>query len=180
MRRTALTKMVNQIDLLVSASLVLCLALLALLGFSPASQALPFVMVTFAGFVVGFVAMTDDFPDWLQGAAGLLTVIALIVWGLMLVGHFWEAGWVGRLQIWDKGIGGYAFAFAFGCVLVMIRRFLFPYLFPNDAEEAVEQGRDLRRGVFVVGGLFASLLAVATLLYGFFVLVSYIAITLGE
>jgi len=178
-RRTALTKMVNQLDLLVSATLILCLTLLALLGFSLASQALPFVMAAFAGFVVGFVAITDDFPDWLQGAAGILTVVALIVWGLMLVGYFWEAGWTGRLQVWDKGLGGYTYAYALGCVLVLVRKFLFPYLFPNDAEDAVVQGRNLRRGVFVIGGLLAGLFAVATLIYSFLLLVSYLAIRLG-
>jgi hypothetical protein len=178
-RRGALTKLVNQIDLLVSAVLVTSLALFALLGSSLASQALPFAVAAFAGFVLGFIAITDEFPDWLQGAAGLLTVLALVGWGLMLASDLWEAGWMGRVRLWDQGIGNYAYAFAFGCVILLVRRFLFPSLFPDDPEEAMEQGRSLRRGVFVVGGLSVALLAAAVLVIGFLALISYLAARFG-
>lgn len=173
LRHGTLSKLANQVDLIVSVALVLLVALLAFLGSSLAARFLPYAMVSFAGFVFGYIAVTDNFAYWAQRVAGFLAVLSLI--GFCLV-TFWSVsgvGWADRVYDFEGGPASYAFAFMLGCVTALVRKSLFPHTFPGTAEVAREQGRIERRNVLIVVALLLVICMLIVLLVGFLALVAY-------
>ena len=173
LRHGTLSKLANQVDLIGSVVLILLVALLALLGSSLAAGFLPYAVASAAGFVFGYIAITDNLGYWAQRVAGFLAVLSLIGFCLVI---FWSAsdvGWAARALDFAGGLTSYAYAFALGCVTALFRKSLFPHSFPETVEEAREQGRIEKRNILIIAALLLVLCVVIAFVIGILALIAY-------
>jgi protein-S-isoprenylcysteine O-methyltransferase Ste14 len=137
-------------------------------------MALPFAVAALIGLVLGYAAITSSFPGWIQGIARLLAAAALVGAGLLLVSEASGAGWTDGAFGLNGSVGNIAYALAFGCVVALVRKLLFPSFFPDTVEEARKQGRDLRRILLVSAGTVLAFAGLAALVFGFLALAAHL------
>jgi hypothetical protein len=154
-------------------------AILAFLGSSFASEALPFVVGATLGYGLGYFLARSWAPRWIQSVAVFVASVAVVAVCLILISTFVSfegLEWMrGPDEWWDTILGRFAGGFIFLFFIETLRRRAFSSFFANTPGQAREQRAEQVRSISFLGAILLALAALIALVFGILALIAHAA-----